>query len=224
MSKHLRRELDNLRGQLLEMASSVEWAVRRAIRALRERDTGAAREVIAGDGEIDQEENLLGEECLKVLALHQPVATDLRCTVAVLSIDTELERMADLAEGIAERAIDLERLPPVPIPRRLESMADLTVSMVRQSLDAFVKLDTVAARRARHLDDDVDRLNAEIIQELIAFMQESPEHVEPGVSLFSVVRHLKGIAGHARGVAEEVVYLVEGEVLRHRRTTAGAEE
>lgn len=215
MSKHLQRDLDNLQRDLLKMAASVEEAIHKAIRALQEREVDLAREVMAGDNEIDQEENHVEEECLKILALHQPVAVDLRRIAAALKINTELERMADLAEDIAERAQHLAQMPVIPIPEKLQRMTDLTATMVHQSLDAFVNLDARLARRVCRLDDEVDRYNCEIIEELIGMMQRSPAMVEPGMSLFSATRHLERIADHATNVAEDVVYLVEGNIIRH---------
>src|SRR5581483_10375461 len=170
----------------------------------------------AGDNIIDEEENHVEEECLKLLALHQPVAVDLRRIAAALKINTDLERMGDLAEDIAERALHLSHFPPIPIPAKLQKMTDLTTAMVRQSLDAFVNLDQKLARLVCRLDDEVDQYNEAIIQELIAIMQKSPEMVEPGLSLFSATRHLERIADHATNIAEDVVYLVEGEIIRHR--------
>src|SRR4029079_10413100 len=124
-----------------------------------ERDAELAEEVIAGDNEIDQGENHVEEECLKILALHQPVAVDLRRITAALKINSELERMADLAEDIAERALHLAQLPPVPVPAKLQRMTDVTTTMVRQSLDAFVHLDVRLARVVCRMDDEVDRYN-----------------------------------------------------------------
>ncbi len=216
MAKHLQRDLDNLQRELLTEASLVEEAINKAVRALQNRDVALAREVIAGDGQIDQEENHVEEAALKTLALHQPVAIDLRRIAAAMKINTDLERMADLAEDIAERVVHLASLPPIHIPEKLQAMTDLTTSMVRQSLDAFVNLDTRAARRVCRLDDEVDRLNHDIIAELVPLMQSAPDKVEPGLSLFSATRHLERIADHATNIAEDVVYLVEGEIVRHR--------
>src|SRR5262249_15380508 len=162
------------------------------------------QKVIEGDTEIDQEENQIEEDCLKILALHQPVAVDLRRIAAALKINAELERMADLAEDIAERAVHLANLPPIPVPADLQRMTDLTATMVRQSLDAFVTLDAREARRVCRLDDEVDRYNSDIIADLIALMRKSPEMVEPGLSLFSATRHLERIADHATNIAEDV--------------------
>jgi phosphate transport system protein len=224
MSKHLQRDLEYLQRDLLALAASVEEAILAAIRALQERNVAIAQDVIEGDTEIDKEENQVEEECLKMLALHQPVAVDLRRIAAALKINNELERMADLAEDIAERAAHLARLPAIPVPAGLQEMTDLTATMVRQSLDAFVNLDARQARRVCRLDDTVDRLNNEIIQEIIASMREAPEMVEPGLSLFSATRHLERIADHATNIAEDVVYLVEGVIIRHHPEAVGTEE
>ena len=224
MSKHLERDLDNLHHSLLALAASVEEAIHKAIRALQQREAVSAEQVIAGDAQIDQEENHIEEECLKILALHQPVAVDLRRIAAVLKINTDLERMADLAEDIAERALHLAHLPVVSVPAKLQGMTDLTITMVRQSLDAFVNLDARQARRVCRLDDQVDRSNNDIIREVIDLMKESPANVEAGLSLFSATRHLERIADHATNIAEDVVYLVEGNIIRHQPAAVSAEE
>jgi phosphate transport system protein len=220
MSKHLQRDLDDLQRDMLALAGLVEEAIHKAIRALQERDIALAEEVIAGDSQIDSEENHIDEECLKMLALHQPVAVDLRRIAAAMMITIDLERMGDLAEDIAERAVVLARPPLVPIPEKLQRMTDLTTMMVRQSLDSFVNLDTSQARVVMRMDDEVDRYNNEIIQEVIRFMKESPSLIEAGLSLFSATRHLERIADHATNIAEDVVYLVEGEIVRHRPSAA----
>lgn len=216
MAKHLQRDLDNLQRDLFALAASVEEAIHKAIRALQDRDADLAHQVIAGDNQIDLEENHVEEESLKILALHQPVAVDLRRIAAAVKVNSELERMGDLAEDIAERAVHLAELPPIPIPEKLQRMTDLTTSMVHESLDAFVNLDTRLARRVCRLDDEVDRYNEAIIAELISMMRASPDMVEPGLSMFSAVRHLERIADHATNIAEDVIYLVEGEIVRHR--------
>jgi phosphate transport system protein len=223
MSKHLERDLENLQRDLLTLAASVEEAIHLAIHALRDRDTASAQRVIDGDTQIDQEENQVEEECLKILALHQPVAIDLRRIAAAMKINTDLERMGDLAEDIAERALTLARPPFIPIPATLQRMTDLTTTMVRQSLDAFVNLDANLARRVCRLDDEVDRYNKEMIEELMRTMERTPEMVPPGLSMFSAVRHLERIADHATNIAEDVVYLVEGEIIRHRPAAVNAE-
>src|SRR3954447_15374223 len=167
MSKHLQRDLDNLQRDILAMAGLVELNIHKAIRALSERDVDLAREVIGDESQIDGEENHIDEECLKMLALHQPVAVDLRRITAAMMIVVDLERMGDLAEEIAERALQLARPPYLPIPEKLQRMTDLTTTMVRQSLDAFVNLNVRLARVVHRLDDEVDHFNEMIIQEIM---------------------------------------------------------
>ena len=222
MRTHFQRDLDQMQQHILDMAALVERAVHQAIDALQTRQPGLAEEVIRGDETIDQEENFVEEECLKMLALHQPVAVDLRRIVAVLKINGDLERMADLCVNIAERVVTLGVVPTLPFPGRLQKMADLTTTMVRYSLDAFMKTDAALARRVIRLDDEVDRFNKEIIDELIGLMRASPEFVTQGLSVFSAVRHLERIADHATNIAEDVVYLIEGEIIRHRPPEAAA--
>jgi phosphate transport system protein len=216
MSIHLHRDLDNLQRKILALASAVEQTVERAILALIDRDVESALKLMEADTAIDLEENRIEEECLKMLALHQPVAVDLRRIAATLKINTDLERMADLAVNIAERAHAFARGPEVPIPDIFQQMTDLTNTMVRDSLDAFVKLDAFLAKRVCRLDEEVDRYNREIILQVIALMKQSPDFVEPGLNLFSAARHLERIADHATNIAEDVVYLVQGDIIRHR--------
>ena len=216
MAKHLQRDLDELQRNLLALAGLVEGAIHKAIRALQDRDALLAQEVIAGDPQVDREENHIDEECLKILALHQPVAVDLRRTTAAMMITTDLERMGDLAEEIAERAVHLARPPHLPISDKLQRMTDLTTMMVRQALDSFVNLDTALARTVLRMDDEVDRYNVEMIAEIVQAMKSSPALIEPGLSMFSAVRQLERIADHATNIAEDVIYLVEGEIVRHK--------
>lgn len=215
MSKHMERDLERLQRSILRMAGAVEAAIYEATQALQDRDPSRARQVIDGDGEIDRLENEVQDECLKILALHQPVAVDLRRVSSVLLISTDLERMGDLAVGIAERAMSLAHPPHPTVPSRLTSMAQRVTEMVRRSLDAFVHLDPVAARAVIRLDDAVDADNEAIIAELIAEMKAAPDRIETGMSLFSAVRHLERIADHTTNIAEDVIYLAEGEVVRH---------
>lgn len=218
MAKHLQRDLDDLQRDLLSLAGLVEEAIHKAVTALQKRDIALARQVIAGDSEIDREENHIDEECLKILALHQPVAGDLRRIAAGLMINTDLERMADLAEEIAERAIHLASPPLMAVPDKLQHMTDLTTMMVRQALDSYVNQNTSQASAVMRMDDEVDRYNVELIAEVVQAMQKGPEWIDPGLSMFSVVRHLERIADHATNIAEDVIYLVEGEIVRHRHS------
>ncbi len=221
MSKHLLRDLENLQRQILTQAGDVEDAVYKAIQSLQERDVRLAREVIANDSRIDLRENAIEEECLKILALHQPVARDLRRITTTLLINTDLERIGDLAVNIAERSVALAQHAPLEVPEKLQRMTDLTTGMLRQSLDSFVNLDSKAARRVIRLDEEVDRYNNEIIGDLVVKMKATLELIEPVLLLFSATRHLERIADHTTNIAEDVVYLVEGEIVRHRPEAIG---
>ena len=212
---HLSRDLENVQRRVLSLASAVEQIVERSIHALFERDASLARTLMESDAPIDMEENVIEEECLKILALHQPVAVDLRRVATIVKINNDLERMADLAVNIAERALDLAQGPDIPVPVIFRQMTDLTNTMVRDSLDAFLKLDVALAKRVCRLDDEVDRYNREIIDQVSEFMKQSPSNVDPGLHMFSAARQLERIADHATNIAEDVVYLVEGKIIRH---------
>ena len=216
MSIHLTRDLENVQRRVLSLASAVEQIVEASIRALFERDADLARTLMESDTSIDMEENVIEEECLKILALHQPVAVDLRRVATIVKINNDLERMADLAVNIAERALALAQGPEVPVPPKFRQMTDLTNTMVRDSLDAFLKLDVTLAKRVCRLDDEVDRFNREIIDDISEYMKQAPGNVDPGLHLFSAARQLERIADHATNVAEDVVYLVEGKIIRHQ--------
>ena len=215
MAIHLTRDLENLQRRVLSLASAVEQTIDKAIRALFDRDIQLADALLESDAAIDMEENEIEEDCLKILALHQPVAVDLRRVTAILKINSDLERMADLAVNIAERAGDLARGPEIVVPIALRRMTDLTNTMVRDSLDAFVRLDAALAKRVCRMDDEVDRHNREIIEQVSRHMRQSPNNVDPGLHLFSAARQLERIADHATNIAEDVVYLVEGKIIRH---------
>ncbi len=220
MAKHLTRELDALQGRLLALAGLAEEAVDRAARALRGRDTALAAAAVAADTTIDLLENEIQEECLKILALHQPVAADLRRVAAVFSITTDLERIGDLAVDIADRAAALADAT-LPTPDRIDRLTNVVTVMVRQAIEAFLQHDSRLAARVIGLDDEADQLHAEVIAELISGMKADPAAVDAGVSLFSVARHLERIGDHATNIAEDVVYLVEGEIIRRRPAARG---
>lgn len=215
MSKHLERELEQLRHELLSLFGIVERMIDRAVQALCDRKIDLAEEVILTDTEVDHREVLIEEECLKILALHQPVAGDLRWLVTVIKINADLERMADLACNIAERAQAIYRFPNFPIPDKLRTMVSEANRMVRQALDAFVDGDATLASHVIRTDDIIDGLNRDVIDQLQTRMQENSDQVEPALHCFSAARHLERIADLAENLAEEVVYMVEGEIVRH---------
>jgi len=199
--------------------------VRRSITALLERRVDLARKVIAGDEEIDRREVELEEDCLKVLALHQPVATDLRFVAACLKIDSDLERIGDLAAKISKRVISLYRNADVSIEvaPTFHEIMETSARMLRESIDAFVRADAEAARRVCAEDDVVDRGNRQIIAELLGRMHADPACINQAVELVSISKALERIADHATNIAEDVVYLVEGEIVRHRMAPEGSQ-
>ncbi len=215
MSKHLERDLEALEREILAQSSRVELMIAKSCRALVERRPDVAREVAAAEVDINMREVRIEEECLKILALHQPVAVDLRRTATVLKINTELERIADLTVNIAERTIDLAEYPDFEIPPRLERMFVRASDMVHDALDAFVDLDVEAAREVCRRDDEVDEFNRQIIDEMLETMRTRSDLVEAALHFFSVTRHVERIADCATNIAEDVIYLVEGEIARH---------
>ncbi|MCY2965033.1 MAG: phosphate signaling complex protein PhoU [Planctomycetota bacterium] len=216
MSIHLNRELDTLHQHIMQMCAAVEQLVHKAVEDLSRPDVAVSEQLVAADDEIDRWDVRIEEECLKILALHQPVAENLRRVTAVMKIAWELERVADVAVNIAERAAGLAEGPEIAIPEKLTHMSMVAVDMLRLSLDAFVQKDSRLARDVCRQDDLVDSLNREIIDELLVMMKRSPELVDPAVQLFSASRHIERVADHATNIAEDVVYLVEGEIIRHR--------
>lgn len=220
MTKHLQRDLDSLHQEILTLSATVEEMIDKAAQALCERQPDIADEVIDLDNQVDQHEVHIEEECLKLLALHQPVAIDLRRIATVLKANNDLERIADLAVNIAERAKSLDEFPTFPLPMKLSQMATLASQMVRGSLDVFVNLDVASAHRLIALDQRVDELNVDIIRDLQALMQKNPQLVPPALYCFSATRHIERIADHATNIAEDVVYLVEGDIVRHKKQSA----
>ena len=217
MSKHLQRDLEHLKKQLLTMGGMVEEATDLAITAVVDRRPQLAEQVLAGDDRIDAKELEIEDECLKMLALHQPVATDLRFIITVLKVNNDLERMGDLAKNIAERAAFLGELPPIEGAQDFRRMAERVRGMVHECIDALVERDVELARRVCIEDRDVDEENRRRFAQLQQVMKSDPSTVERAVSLLSVSRHLERIADHATNVAEDVVFLVDGEVIRHLR-------
>lgn len=220
MSKHLERDLEAVKRDLLEVGSLVEEATDKAITSLTERRADLAAEVIEADEVVDQREVVIEEECLKILALHQPVAADLRYVVGILKVNNDLERMGDQAVNIAERARFLAERAALSVPLELRRMGSVVRRMVRSSLDAHVNLDAGLARSILAMDDEVDTIHREMFGLLQRRIREDPELVERAIAHLSASRDLERIADLATNIAEDVVFMVEGEVIRHR----GSEE
>lgn len=216
MTKHIERQLENLRERILRVGTLVEEAISKSITALINRDVPLALRVMANDGDIDSMEVEVEEECLKILALYQPVATDLRFVVAALKINNDLERMGDLARNIAKRVTQLEGGNPYNLPPEIRTMATQAQEMVRQCLDAVVKGDPALARQVREEDDIVDEARQRIQRRVLQGIKEDPENVENLLRINSVSKHIERIADMATNIAEDVVYMVEGDIVRHR--------
>ncbi len=218
MAKHLERQIDILKQKILFVGTLVEEAIAKAISALTNRDRNLARQVIDEDSEIDRMEVDVEEEVLKILALYQPVAADLRFVVAVLKINNDLERMGDLARNIAKRVVFLTNGEKIDLPSDLRPMAVKAQQMVKESLDALVNTDALLARRVRDADDDVDSMRRKVQDFVEREIAAHPQHTELLMRLLSVSRHLERLADLATNVAEDVIYMVEGEIVRHRAT------
>jgi len=215
MAVLMQQELDSLKKMLLELSAEVEGRVRQAVQALLNGDSRLAAKVKIGDSQIDNMEIELEEECLKVLALHQPVATDLRFIVSVLKINNDLERVADLAVNIAERAIDLEGIAKLKCPYDIATMAELTEKMLKMALDSLVESDTDLARQTIRLDVEVDtmhRANFTCIKEAI---RKEVRDLDGLVLYLSISRYLERMADLATNISEDVVYQVDGQIIRH---------
>ena len=216
MTKHIERQIENLKERILRLGTLVEEAISKSITALINRDTSLAQRVIVNDSEIDAMEVEVEEECLKMLALYQPVAADLRFVVAALKINNDLERMGDLARNIAKRVTQLEGGDPYDLPPEIRTMATQAQEMVRQCLDAVVKRDPTLARQVREEDDIVDEARQRIQRRVLQGIKDQPENVENLLRINSVSKHIERIADMATNIAEDVVYMVEGDIVRHR--------
>jgi phosphate transport system protein len=216
MSLHLQRDLAELRKDVLQLGSMVEASCNDAILALTDRRPELAARVFSNEDLIDEREVQIEESCLKMLALHQPVAIDLRFIVVALKVNNDLERMGDFAVNVASRAVYLETQLPFPGPwPRVNIMHRCIRRMIRSSLDSLVKLDTEIARDVIRMDDEVDEANRQMYVELQALMERDSSMIGRAISLLSASRHLERIADLATNIAEDVIFMVDGEVVRH---------
>lgn len=215
MERHFDEELRELNERLLRMAAMAEESVARSVKALVERDKRLAQNVIDSDDEINMLEIEIDELCLRLLALRQPIAKDLRTIASALKINSDLERIGDLSVNIAQRTLSLleEPLlkPLIDIPR----MAELAQKMVKDSLDAFVSQDAELAQAVCRRDDEVDQINDQIFRELLTYMFQDPKNINRSVDLILIGRHLERIADHATNISEDVVYMVKGTTIKH---------
>jgi phosphate transport system protein len=210
-------ELATLKEKILLMGSKVEESIRLAVKSIVDRDSKLARKIIQSDRDINDIEIEIDEICHRLLALHQPMAGDMRFITSAIKINSDLERQGDLAVNMAERALTLNEVAPlkpfIDIPR----LASIAQEMVKVSLDSLVNRDPQMARKVCERDDEVDNLNDQIIRELISYMLEDRANIKRALDLILVSRFLERIADHATNVAEDVIYMVEGKDIRHRR-------
>jgi phosphate transport system protein len=213
--RHFQEELDVLKSRLLEMGGLAEQRVRRAVQGLAEREHDLIESVLIGDEPINALQLEIDDRCLKLLALHQPMATDLRAVMAAVKINTDLERVGDLAVNIAEAAKRYAMHPPVKKLIDIPKMADIAQAMLRDALDSYVKRDMALARQVLHQDDSLDALKTQIFRELLSFMLKDPSTIEAALDLILVSRHLERIGDHATNIAEDVIFMVSARDVRH---------
>jgi len=217
MSLHLQRDLDELKRDVLHLGSLVETALGNASFVLRDRRVKLAQAVYAGESVINEKEVQIEESCLKILALHQPVAIDLRFIVVVLKVNNDLERIGDLAENLTARAVYLAEREPMPEPMAIINGMFVTIrSMLKDSLDSLVKLDVDLARKVIAQDDGVDQINRQMYDDFRQMMARDASMIEQATSWLSCSRYLERIADLATNISEDVVFMVEGEVVRHQ--------
>jgi phosphate transport system protein len=213
--RHFDREIEELKEELLRMGAKVEEAIHESIRALLERESSVAERVIAMDSHIDQMELDLDAHTVELIAKMQPAATDLRFVTTAMKITPELERIADLAVDVCERALELNREPPLKPLLDIPRLARIAQDMVRQSLDAFVRRDPVLAREVIARDDEVDRLTEQSFRELLTYMLEDSKNISRAIRLTFIGKYFERIADSATNICEMVVYLAEGKVIKH---------
>jgi phosphate transport system protein len=215
MPDRFHRELTDLKARLLELAQAAEAAIELSIKALLHRDHDLAIQVITGDRAVNAMEEAIDGECIRLIALFQPVAIDLRQLMAVDHISAELERIGDIATNIAEEVLNLQHLPAKPIHYDLVRMAQHVQEMMRRCLQAFLTQDTRLAREVCQADDEVDIMDRSIIHNLLMEMTVDQAAITAGMCQVSIVRNLERVGDHATNIAEQVVYMVEGESIRH---------
>jgi phosphate transport system protein len=216
MTRHLQTEIDRLKKRVLYLTAKVEEALQAAVTSVEEQDVGLAENVVAEDEVIDRLEVELEEECLKILALHQPVAIDLRFVVAALKINSDLERIGDLAVNIAQQTRRMGGGKAGPTPFDLSDMLSKAMAMVKKSADALVDLDANLGREVCEADDALDACHHEALAAVERGVRENPDQAAYYLCLLSISRNLERIGDHATNISEDVIYMVEGEIVRHR--------
>lgn len=212
---HFREELEQLKARLLEMGGMAEEQVHLAVQGLVGRDSAMIEQVLRGDGPLNSMHIEIDNRCFMLLALHQPMAADLRTIVSAVKINTDLERVGDLAVNIAEAAMRYTQHPPVKKLIDIPHMARIAQSMLRDALDAFVRRDTDFAQLVLNQDDELDALKTQLFRELLTYMLQDPATIEPALDLILISRHLERIGDHATNIAEDVIFIVSAKDVRH---------
>ena len=213
--KHFSRELEKIKKQILSLGAKVEEQVRMATQAVETHDAELAKQIIKSDFQIDEMEVEIEEECLKILALHQPVAVDLRFLIAVIKINNDLERIGDQAVNIAERVDVIAKHDLSEFFFDYTSMGEKVQQMLKMSLDALVNMDYDTAYNVVMLDDEVDQIKGDAYDRIKQAMSKHPDKIGYLINLLLISRHLERLADHTTNIAEEVIYLIEGEIIRH---------
>jgi phosphate transport system protein len=213
--RHFQEELERLKARLLEMGGLAEEQVRLAVRGLVQRDRALIARVLTSDQPVNALHIEIDSRCFTLLALHQPMAVDLRSIVAAVKINTDLERVGDLAINIAEAALRYTNHPPVKRLIDIPNMASIAQTMLRDALDAFVRRDTDLAQQVLNADDELDALKTQIFRELLTYMLQDPATIEPALDLILISRHLERIGDHATNIAEDVIFMVSARDVRH---------
>ncbi|KPK44352.1 MAG: PhoU family transcriptional regulator [Phycisphaerae bacterium SG8_4] len=216
MTVHMKREIDRLKQMLMSLCEVVEESLRQAVEAIQAQDEALAKMVISRDSEIDQMEVDVEEECLKILALYQPVAIDLRFIITAMKINNDLERIGDLAVNLAERATFLSGGKRSDVPLDFDSMTEKTKAMLRRSLEALVNMDSKLAYEVCAADDEVDEMNHQMFLIVQDQIRQHPDQTDSLIQLLSASRYLERVADHATNIAEDVIYMIEGRIVRHK--------
>ena len=222
-SREYERELQEIKNGLLYLGAMTERAIDRGVKALLERDSDLARQVICDDDQIDKIDVEIEEKCIRLLALRQPAARDLRFITTAIKINGHLERIGDMASNIAEKAIILNEVPQIKPYIDLPRMADIARSMIKESLDALVHENVELAKKVREEDDTIDQLNEQIFRELFTFMLEDPRKIHASLYIMQISKSLERISDHAAGIADMVVYMVTGKSVRHKSSCESKE-
>jgi phosphate transport system protein len=219
--RHFQEELEQLKARLLEMGGMAEEQVRQAVKGLVDRDRDLIDRVLTSDEPLNALHIEIDNRCFRLLALYQPMAVDLRAIVAAVKINTDLERVGDLAINIAEAARQYATHPPVKKLIDIPRMATIAQGMLRDALDAFVRRDTALAQHVLNEDDALDALKTQIFRELLTYMLQDPSTIEPALDLILISRHLERIGDHATNVAEDVIFMVSARDVRHHAGESG---